>query len=126
MVLNELAYPRHIAIEECRELGRPFIDHFHKCVSNIQSNNWGRLSHHASEMQSWWDTIRKIKLTYNNKFLSIDQLINWFFTIGSDIETVIDPEWQDVYGKLISILITHPDYKIKDIFKSDLCDLIIT
>ena len=117
MILNELAYSRHIAVEECRELGKLFIQNFHKCMDDMRCDNWTRFNHHACEMQAWWDTVRKIKLTYNNKFLSIDQLINWFFTAGSDIEDMIKPEWQDIYGEFIGTLVMSPDYKIKDILK---------
>lgn len=114
--LNEMAYDRSQAVKKCYPLGKQFISHFHKCMDDIYQENNKRLHHHTSEMQAWWDEVKEIKLTYNNKSLSADQLINWFFTAGSDIETVIQDEYTEVYENLIISLLKDRNSDIYNIF----------
>lgn len=117
MQLQEMAYKRSDAIDKCYTNGRPFIEHFHKCMQDLSDNNRELYRHHASEMQSWWDVVREIKLTSNNKKLLYDQLINWFFTVGSDVEDVIDAEYQDVYERFYIELLRHPESKIVNLLE---------
>ena len=123
MELNEMAYTKSIAAQMCRDIGKPFIKHFHKCMEDLENNNMDRFHHHACEMQSWWNDVRTMKLSYNNKKLSVDQLINWFFTAGSDIEEMIDVRYQDLYEKFILDLIKYPntrlEYTLQDIYFND-------
>lgn len=116
--LNEIAYDRSQAVKKCHTLGKQFISHFHKCMKDIYQENNKRLHYHSSEMQAWRDEVKEIKLTYNNKFLSADQLINWFFTAGSDIETAIQDEYTGVYEQLILSLLKDRNSNIYNIFNS--------
>lgn len=101
----------------CRDIGKPFIKHFHKCMRDLENNDIDMFHHHSCEMQSWWNDVSTMKLSYNNKKLSVDQLINWFFTAGSDIEEMIDVRYQDIYEEFIIELIQYPNTKIEYILQ---------
>lgn len=112
MQLQEMTYKRSDAIDKCYTNGKPFIEHFHECMRDLLDNNKDLYSHHASEMQSCWDAVKDIKLTANNKKLRYDKLINWFFTVGSDVEDVIEADYQDVYENFYVELLKDPYCKI--------------
>lgn len=112
--INELAYKRSDAIEICKNNGLLFINHFHKCMQDLSENNINRLHHHAAEMSSWWNNVIRMKLTYNNKHLAKDQLVNWFFTAGSDIDEMIQDEYQDLYGEFMILLLSNPNTNVFD------------
>lgn len=99
MQLQEMTYNRSDAIDKCYIQGKPFIEHFHECMQDLLDNNKDSYRHYALEMQSLWDAVKDIKLTSNNKKLLCDQLINWFFTVGSGVEDVIDADYQEVYER---------------------------
>lgn len=98
MILNEMAMNRNDAVKLCVDLGNEFIDHFHKVMRE------GKLAqdfeHHCKEMDTWWRKVRDIKLKQNNKIISTNHLIDWFFTAGSDVEIKIEESYQDVYEHL--------------------------
>ena len=94
----EMAYSRQDAIDKCNVLGKQFIEHFHKIMSSSFEDI--DFNHHCIEMQAFFDDVKNIKLKQNNKRLSADALINWFFTIGSDVEDEIDEQYQDIYELL--------------------------
>lgn len=99
MKLQEIAYKRSDAIEKCYTYGKPFIEYFHTCMRDLLNNNKELYYLHASKMQACWDAVKDIKLTSNNKKLLCDQLINWFFTVGSGVEDVIDADYQEIYER---------------------------
>ena len=73
-------------------------------------------NHHLSEMQAWWDKVRKIKLSYNKKLISNEQLIDWFFTASQDYSDLISDKYITNYKKFISLLLIDRNITIKDIF----------
>lgn len=112
MQLQEMTYNRSDAIDKCYIKGKPFIEHFHECMRDLLDNNKDLYGHHASEMQSCWDAVKDIKLIENNKKLRYDQLINWFFTVGADVEEVIDADYQDIYERFYIELLKDRNAKI--------------
>ena len=71
-------------------------------------------------MQAWYDKVSFIVLKHNNKKIRKDQLWDWFFTVGTDIEELIPTEWLDVYENLYLQLSLHPGLSIKSILKEGL------
>ena len=120
--LNEMAYDRSYVIDKCYSLGMQFIKHFKKVYSlGINDKDF---KHHCQEMQSWYDTVKNMVLRYNNKRISNDQLINWFFTAGSSTEVLFgNDEAGDIYGELIGELISNKrNNKVVDILTQLLSD----
>ena len=111
MKLNEMAYTQSEAIDKCAELGQKFAEHFYETYSNgIEDADF---SHHCREMQAWYDRVSSIKLKKNNRFIAIDELIDWFFTFGERIYDVFDDnEVNSAYEKFIRHLIRTDNVKI--------------
>lgn len=101
--INEMALSRSDAIDLCLNLGKEFAEHFVKVVTEgVNSENF---NHHCSEMQAWFDKVRKIKLKPKGKTLNIEQYIDWFFTVGQNTEDVVGENNVDLYEKLIAKLL---------------------
>ena len=115
--LLEMAYERPDAIDHCASIGKLFIEHFHKLMNEpVNSDDF---DHHCNEMQSWFNDVKKIVLKYNKKLISNTQLIDWFFTIGSSIEYIIDEPYQDIYEKfIIKLLQDRETSTVKEAIKS--------
>lgn len=114
MALNEMAITRSEAIDKCYSFGKQFIEHFHKIMSEGKSAD--EFKHHCKEMQNFYDYVKQITLKQNNKKLPIDYLINWFFTIGSNVDEVIKEPYVDIYEQLmIRLLQDRMNSKVFDI-----------
>ena len=114
LTLLEMAYERADAIERCSHLANKFIQHFHKAVK--EGINGRDFHHHCTEMQTWFNTVNKFVLKNNNKRISNNHLIDWFFTNGSSIEYIIEEPYQEIYDKfIIKILNTRNDCNIEQI-----------
>lgn len=68
-------------------------------------------------MQAWWDKVKNIRMSDNKKLISTDNLINWFFTAGSDIESIIKDEYQNTYSKLMLLLLSDYSLSVKEAFE---------
>ena len=113
--LIEQALQRKDAVNRCCDLGWEFIKHFHKVVKEgVYSPTF---NHHCREMQAWWDKVKNIRVSDNKKLISTDNLINWFFTAGSDIESIIKDEYQNTYSKLMLLLLSDYSLSVKEAFK---------
>lgn len=103
--LIEMAYERNDAIERCANLGKQFIEHFKKVVDGgVNDDDFG---HHCNEMQVWYNDVKNIVLKYNKKKITNSQLIDWFFTIGSSVEYILDDKYVDFYEDFIIILLNN-------------------
>ena len=112
--LNEMALTRNEAIDRCFSLGKQFIDHFHKCVHEGKDSD--DFTHHCTEMQAWFDEVKQYKLKQNKRLLTADTLINWFFTVGSDVEEKIEEEYQDIYEQFyIRLLLDRNNSNVENI-----------
>lgn len=109
--LTEMAYERSDAIDECSRLGNQFILHFKKLFTDNTS-----FHHHCTEMQSYYDKVYKIVLKYNKKKISNNQLIDWFFTVGSSTELLFDNDnEEDIYNMLMVELLANEKSTVEDI-----------
>lgn len=108
--LHEMAYERSDAIDRCASLGKEFVEHFHKIYqSGIKDKDF---NHHCQEMQSWYESVSKIVLKSNKKLISNNQLIDWFFTVGSSVEYLFHDEGEiDLYNKFMIILLAQGESK---------------
>lgn len=103
------------AIELCMNLGKKFVEHFNKVVTEgVDSPSF---SHHCDEMQAWYGKVSSIVLKHNNKEIRKDQLWDWFFTVGTDIEELIPTEHLDAYENLYLQLSLHSNLLIESILK---------
>lgn len=101
--LNEMAYSRGDAIEFCHNLAKQFIVHFDKVCNDTDINT---RKHHIQEMQTWYNTIKDIKLKHNNKKLNNQQIMDWFLTSGSSTEDLFDNQTiAELYDKMIPYLL---------------------
>ena len=102
--LDEQAMTRRDALNRCMDLGVQFVGHFDKIYND---NNEGTVRHHASEMQGWLEQVYKLRLKPNGKGISIDKKFDWFFTSGSDIESLFgNPTEAEVYGDFIESIVS--------------------
>ena len=79
-------------------------------------NNSDTLNHHIQEMQSFWDKVKILRFKHNNKLISNSNLMDWFFTIGSDVETIIAENLVDLYEEFIIKVLSDRNRKLIEIF----------
>lgn len=116
--LTEQAVARKDAVSKCIDLGTEFIEHFEKIYKDRKGIDSIDFYHHCSEMMGWWKTVRKLKLTHNNKPLNDSKLVDWFFTAGSDVKILFEDEKERiVYCKLMNELLANKDSLISDILE---------
>lgn len=84
MQLDELILSHMDAMDKCIDLGKQFIEHFHKVYA--EGKNSKEFVHHCTEMQSQLDCVRSIKLNTTNCYLTPSKLIDWFFAAGGCID----------------------------------------
>lgn len=85
--LYEIALSRTEAMDRCISLGEQFIEHFDEIY---KEPNCQAVDHWCSEMQTWFNKVRKIVLKHNNKKLNRTQMRDWFFTFGYDPSMYFD------------------------------------
>lgn len=85
--LYEMALSRTEAVDRCISLGEQFIEHFDKIYKEPDCQAVDRW---CSEMQTWFNKVRKIVLKHNNKKLNRTQMRDWFFTFGYDPSMYFD------------------------------------
>lgn len=121
----EMALSRVYAIDRCIYLGRQFTDCFNRAVDDGVHHD--DFSHYCHEMQACFNNVREIKLTQNNIRLSVEQLVDWFFTAGENMEDRIKIGYLDIYDFLIKELLMNGDKKtieniMRKILKNERCD----
>lgn len=109
MKLLELAYERREALNRVSDLAENFVKHFDKIYNDTDNE---AIIHWASEMQAWLDTVLRIKIKDTGKHLSLQQKMDWFFTCGSDSETLFEnPTEAEVYDDFINLVTVNNDVK---------------
>lgn len=81
--VNDMALSRTDAMDRCISLGKKFIEHFDKVYKN--PNDSAR-NHWLSEMNTWWKSVKEIKLKNTNKPPLNGEYRDWFFTAGANPE----------------------------------------
>ena len=113
-ILHEMAFDRKEVIDRCFSNGQKFIEHFHKVMKEGKEST--DYTHHCVEMQAFWNNVKKLVMKPRSKMIASDDLINWFFTAGSDITNQIEEPYQDIYEKLILTMLNDRDNAdVKDI-----------
>lgn len=105
--MAEFAYSAVKIRQDCRSLGRKFIEHWNKLYADIQNKNFKLAKHHCQEMQTWWNDIKNLKYKHNKKVVTDEELYDSFFTCGQFSEDFIkDKQSLDVYeSKLIPVML---------------------
>lgn len=119
--ISEFAQSRQKIIDDCIALGKQFAHHFNKIMDEgIESLYF---KHHCDELQNYFNQVSNTKFKHNNKRLTTENLIDWFFTTGQNTEDIIKEPYVDAYDKLIVYLITNRDneFDIKEIM-TKLCE----
>lgn len=112
-ILTEMATNRQDAMNRCLNLGPNFIKHFHKAYQEGVKNI--NFHHHCTEMKSWWDKVKGIRLKPDNKKLSLINYIDWFFTAGGALSDYgIDDQEEIIYSDLILNLYKNFDLNIEE------------
>lgn len=110
IVLREMAMERHDVIDRCISLGKRFVEHFKEIYSEPSSQV---VSHWCDEMNAWYHDVSNLVLKPKSKQITIDQLVDWFFTTGSSLEILFtDSTESDYYNELIKDLLKTDDVKI--------------
>lgn len=86
-IVNERTMTERNAMDRCISLGELFIEHFDKIYNG---NDGNAIKRYAQKMQGWLDRVNRIKLSHNNRSIPFDKKIDWFFTAGSDADTLFD------------------------------------
>lgn len=109
MKLQDMVYSRKDLFEKVTNLAPKFVKHFDKIWQQPQST---ALNHWTSEMQAWLNTILSYRLKETNKALSLQQKMDWFFTNGSDSETLFNDRAEAlVYDDFIDLVAVNNDVK---------------
>lgn len=114
--LDEMSISRGEALATCIELGTEFYEHFHKVfVGGTKDRDF---KHHCSEMQGWYNSVKKIVLSYNKKTLSKDQLYRWFFLAGSETYVTFNDEREAaMYDQFVKIVLEGDERLFSDILE---------
>lgn len=111
--LDEMAMSQDKAIDQCRSLGKQFIEHYHKVY--IGGINDIDFDHHCHEMQTWYNDINSIILKSTKRRLTNTDKMDWFFTVGAVPEDFLDDlDEVEEYNKFI-IRILYTGEEIVDI-----------
>lgn len=94
------------------DLAPQFIKHFDKIYTakrydKIYNNTDSKLiGCWVVEMQAWLNAVLAIRLSGTNRPLSLQQKIEWFFSCGSDSETLFpgNPTEAEVYDDFVDLL----------------------
>lgn len=114
-LLNEMAYSRSYVVDKCAELGKEFVEHFHKVMhEGIDSDSF---KHHCSEMQTWWNTVRSMSYKHNKKRVPKSDLFDMFLTVGDSIEFLIEESYQEAYEEFCIYLLYDYSHTVEEAFK---------
>ena len=113
-MLTEMAISRVDAIDKCSQLGKMFVEHFYKVVK--EGSYSSTFNHYCAEMQAWYDSARDITLKSSGKGITKTNLIDWFFSIGKNVEDVVEEEYVDTYEKFY-IELLHSNISVKEAFE---------
>lgn len=109
MKIQDMAYSRKDIFEKVTNLAPRFVEHFDKIWQYPQSmarNHW------ASEMQAWLNKVLSYRVKESNKPLSLQQKMDWFFTNGSESETLFNDRAEAmVYDDFIDLVAVNNDVK---------------
>lgn len=110
--LCEMAMSRQDAIDRCMSLGQKFIEHFKK-IYEEENKKCDAINHWVNEMQSWYNQVSKIKLKPKSTSIQLNNLMDWFFTVGSEPEEYLDynDDMCSKYNKFILSLCSGGDVK---------------
>lgn len=109
MKIQDMTMDRRQAMNCVMDLAPKFVKCFNKTWRHPQSR---RCNHCANKMQMWLDQILGIKLKETGKSLSLQQKMDWFFTNGSDSETLFkDRAEAMVYDDFIEKVVFNNDVK---------------
>lgn len=111
--LTEMAYKRTDAIDRCFNLGKKFTEHFNT-IAKLGKDDVD-FKHHCQELQSWYDSVKSIKLKENNKYITRGNLWDWFFTVGQNVEDVILEPYQELYEDFCFTLLSNSNKTIYEI-----------
>ena len=109
MKIQDMAMSRRQAMNRAMDLAPRFVEHFNKIWQYPQStagNHW------ASEMQAWLNQILEITLKETKHRLSLHEKMDWFFTNGSDSETLFKDQGEAmIYDDFIDLVAINNDVK---------------
>lgn len=111
--LTEMAMRRGEAIDNCEELGEKFTEHFNT-ITKLGKEDVD-FKHHCQELQTWYDRARKIKLKETKKLITKGNLWDWFFTVGQNVEDVIEEPYQELYEDFCFRLLSNTDKTIYEV-----------
>lgn len=89
-------------------------------ISDFESNS-DTLNHHIQEMQSFWDKVKILKFKNTNKLISNSNLMDWFFTMGSDVETILPDSMVDLYEEFMIKVLSDRDRKLIAVKEESKC-----
>ena len=82
-IIQEFASSRRNAYSKCFDLGCQFARHFKKIYTNP---NGLEVKHWCKEMQTWYEDVKDIQFKGSHRYISKNNLKNWFFSHGSSFE----------------------------------------
>ena len=115
-IINEMAFSRSDILLRCLDLGPKFVEHYVKCIKDLEKETPKDFKYHANEMQSFWDKVRNLTYKSNKKKVSNSDLFDGFLTCGGNIEDRIkDEDIAEMYDKFIVNLLQNRDQLIVDL-----------
>lgn len=110
--ISDMSVTRADAIEKCMSSGKNFIKHFDKIY---KSPNNSAVNHWVHEMQTWWNSVRQLRLKPDSNKLLDNQLYDWFFTAGGTFtDFVINTTYneEDTYYIFVRKLLENNNVKM--------------
>lgn len=108
--ISDMTYDKQTIVNRCGDLGFKFIEHFEKIYSNPNDN---AVDHWIGELSGWFKQVSRLKFKSNHKLINNEQLIEWFFLDGSDLDGLFgnDNLKKNKYKLFIEELLTSKDVK---------------
>lgn len=114
-ISTEMLMTRAKAIFTCVSLSVQFANHFEKALED-KRNNFDTFIHHCTELNSFWNSVKNIRLKPNNRLITDVNLIDCFFTGGQDVTDMVSEENEEIYNKFINILLRDRNIDIVKAF----------
>lgn len=105
--ISEFAESRQKITHDSISLGKQFASHFNKVMDEGKESIY--FSHHCNELKNFFNQVNSWKFKSNNKRLTTEDLMNWFFTAGQNFEDIVKKPYVEDYDKLVTYLISNRD-----------------
>ncbi len=104
---------RRAAVDHCMTCGHPFTQYFTRLLHCEAAQRPGILT----EMQGLWDQVKYAVIDAHNRLIPNDFLLDCFFRCGSDFDTVVGAENEQLYTLFILELLRNRETPLSAVYE---------